>query len=240
MYKFQPSLLPTVSFILLLPIFLKLGFWQLDRAEQKERLYQDYIGKRNSSVVSLDQLVKDSSNIEDMIWRKVGVKGRFVEDINILLDNKIVNTDAGYYVYKPLQLESNNKIIMLNFGWVSANKRRNVIPDLKTFSESEVHIGHIKYPQFSGIKLGKTEIEEFDKNTFRVQNIDFSQLEEKLKLKLEPFVVRVVNDSQQGYFRIWPEPGNGKEKHYGYAFQWFSFATILCFLFVYLNLKKNV
>src|SRR5690625_517931 len=34
-YRFQPSLWPSLAVLLLLPLLLGLGFWQLDRAEQK-------------------------------------------------------------------------------------------------------------------------------------------------------------------------------------------------------------
>ena len=34
-WDFAPSLWPTLAVLLILPLFLSLGFWQLDRAEQK-------------------------------------------------------------------------------------------------------------------------------------------------------------------------------------------------------------
>ena len=36
-WEFNPSLWPTLATILVLPLFLSLGFWQLDRAEEKRR-----------------------------------------------------------------------------------------------------------------------------------------------------------------------------------------------------------
>ena len=41
-YRFKPGLVPSLVVLLLLPIFIRLGFWQLDRAEQKQTMQQDY------------------------------------------------------------------------------------------------------------------------------------------------------------------------------------------------------
>ena len=34
-WKFRPGLWPTVATLILLALFVRLGFWQLDRADQK-------------------------------------------------------------------------------------------------------------------------------------------------------------------------------------------------------------
>ena len=41
-YRFKPGLVPSLMVLLLLPIFIRLGFWQLDRAEQKQTIQRDY------------------------------------------------------------------------------------------------------------------------------------------------------------------------------------------------------
>jgi len=35
---FKPGIIPTIVFLLVLPVLLRLGFWQLDRAEEKREL----------------------------------------------------------------------------------------------------------------------------------------------------------------------------------------------------------
>ena len=41
-WRLRPGLWPTVATALLLPVLAGLGLWQLDRAEQKQRLQSEY------------------------------------------------------------------------------------------------------------------------------------------------------------------------------------------------------
>jgi len=42
-FCFTPKLLPTLATLLVLPLLISLGFWQLDRADQKDMLKQQGI-----------------------------------------------------------------------------------------------------------------------------------------------------------------------------------------------------
>jgi surfeit locus 1 family protein len=40
--EFSPRPIPTVATVVLLPILISLGFWQLDRAAQKRQMLQQF------------------------------------------------------------------------------------------------------------------------------------------------------------------------------------------------------
>mgnify|MGYP003429174546 CR=1 FL=1 len=62
-YRFRPRLLPTLATLALLPLMLWLGFWQLDRAQQKRALQMDYDARIAAQAVSLVDAVVATENV---------------------------------------------------------------------------------------------------------------------------------------------------------------------------------
>ncbi|WP_277302707.1 SURF1 family cytochrome oxidase biogenesis protein, partial [Pseudomonas viridiflava] len=46
MKRFAPGLWPTLIVLLLLPVLISLGFWQLERGEQKRSMLSQYNERR--------------------------------------------------------------------------------------------------------------------------------------------------------------------------------------------------
>lgn len=55
MTVFRPGLVPTLVVAVLLPMLVLLGFWQLQRAEQKRQLLDTYAQHRTATL-SVEQL----------------------------------------------------------------------------------------------------------------------------------------------------------------------------------------
>lgn len=127
---FSPGLISTAITLLLLPLFVYLGFWQLHRMEEKQRL-QDKIEHYSSNQVptlfdpSFEQKIlnqKGTTSFFDITdqfrYQKLQVSGRFLNHINFLLDNQILNGRVGYAVLTAFQIENSDFIILVNRGWI--------------------------------------------------------------------------------------------------------------------------
>ena len=235
---FSPKLLTSFLTVVFLSLFISLGFWQLDRAEYKRNLYADFKNRQSAPVLNIDQ--DNSKNLikNELIWRHVNANGKFLEQYQILLDNQVHDTKAGYFVYTPFQIEQNNKVVLVNRGWVLANADRTVTPNY-VFSNGVVSIrGVIKETPKTGLLLKELPPEKISLNTYRVQRVDIDELSEVTNLELLPFILRLEPESDHGYTRKWLLPGSGENKHNGYAFQWFAFAVSLLVIYLLLNVKK--
>jgi cytochrome oxidase assembly protein ShyY1 len=73
----------------------------------------------------------------------------------------------------------------------------------------------------------------------RVSVISQQAAEQILGHPVFPYVFRLDGDSPSGLVREWPQPGSGKERHLGYAFQWFSLAGVLLVIYLSLNLRRR-
>ena len=84
--QFTPSRLPTVLVLcILLPLFIGLGIWQLDRAKQKERRSTNQTKNAALPAIFLDQTV---SLPLDIVERKVIAEGIYQHEKEILIANR--------------------------------------------------------------------------------------------------------------------------------------------------------
>lgn len=235
---FSPKLLTSFLTLIFLSLFISLGFWQLDRAEYKKNLYADFKNRQSAPSLNFDLDISNNLDKKDLLWRHVNANGKFLEQYQILLDNQVYDTKAGYFVYTPFQLVNSNKVVLVNRGWLLANSDRSVSPGY-VLTDGTVHIkGVVKETPKTGLLLKDLPPEKVNEKTHRVQRIDIDELSELTKLDLMPVIIRLEPESDHGYTRKWQLPGSGENTHYGYAFQWFSFAAVLFIIYLVLNIKK--
>lgn len=234
---FSPGLMTSLLAIGFFGLFIFLGCWQLDRAEQKRDLFVEFENRQLTEVMDLNQIDNVTSGLDNLLWQPVRVNGRFLEDFQILLDNQVQNTKAGYYIYTPFQLLDSERFVLVNRGWLPVGPNRQVSPSI-IVTKGVVKIkAIIKEIPKTGLLLKEFPPERMKKDFYRVQRIDLVELEELTNTKLLPYVIRLSPESEHGYHRMWPLPGSGEDKHNGYAFQWFTFATILFIIYFLLNIK---
>ena len=237
-WDFSPSFLPTFITLLVFPALLWLGFWQLDRAEQKHQIINNFQRYQNSNAVNFDS-IKDRQMDEQNHWKKLRLHGKFIADTHILLDNQVMQQTAGYFVYTPFSLAGKNHFVLVNRGWIPVGKTRNVVPDISTEQVSLSIIGRIKSPPWTGILLGGEETEKMSSSIYRVQRLEIDNIQQFTTYQFLPYIIRLEPESPGGYLRQWPTPGSGKEKHLAYAFQWFFLAFTLIIIYLVVNTKKT-
>ncbi len=236
---FSPRLTTSLLTLVLISLFVFLGCWQLDRAEQKRNLYVEFENRQSGDVIDLNQNDSVSLGSDSLLWRPVTAHGRFLEGFQILLDNQVENTKVGYYVYTPFRLAGSEKMVLVNRGWLAVGPDRKTLPKL-TMSEGSVNIkAVVKEIPKSGMILKELPPESMSEAVYRVQRIDLDELADLTNTKLLPYVLRLSLDSEHGYHRQWRQPGSGESVHNGYAFQWFAFATALLIIYLLLNIRRK-
>lgn len=238
-WQFKPKLIPTVAVILLFPALLALGFWQLDRADQKAALYSQYRDRRNMEPLNLNKVPAPGGNVGALLWRRVNVQGIYDGATHYLLDNQVLNGQAGYIVYTPLRLAPGEIRILVNRGWLAASANRSQLPRLSTPAGVVRLSGLIKKAPLTGILLSDDTREDLAGGMVRVQNIDLESIVKRSGHKFLPFIVRLDATADSGFERHWNDPGFGREKHLGYAFQWFLLSAVLIIIYLAVNLKKR-
>jgi len=239
-YQFTPGFWPTMATLILLPLFIVLGFWQLDRADQKSREHEDYLRRQSERALDLNDPASLRAEKQELLWRHAQASGRFDTAIHILLDNQVVKGEAGYFVFTPFCVSPGNYWVLVNRGWVPLGADRIAPPPLATPGDNIKIEGVINDVPATGLLLHKAPAEVLAGTIYRCQRIDLEEATGPAGHKLVPFVLTLATESGYGFVRDWQMPGSGKEVHLGYAFQWFFFAVILVVIYVSVNMKKMV
>jgi surfeit locus 1 family protein len=238
-WRFSPGLLTSLIALVLVSLFVYLGFWQLDRAEQKRTLFIEFENRQSSGRIDFNQENNNQLKKEDLIWQQVEANGKFLEEYQVLLDNQVEDTHAGYYIYTPFKLDQSEHVVLVNRGWLLAEKNRSISPDIEVANDLVKIKGVIKEAPNTGLLLKELPPEKMNETTYRVQRINIEELEDLTNVNLLPYIIRLEEESEHGYLRKWRLPGSGENVHLGYAFQWFAFATVLLIIYLVLNTKKK-
>jgi surfeit locus 1 family protein len=231
-YQFKPKLWLTIVTILVLILFVKLGLWQLSRADEKDARHTSLEHYAQQPAVTIPSILV---NLEDYKYRQVEVRGYFNSEYSIFLDNKLHQGVAGYHVLTPLQLENSSMNVMVNRGWISGGGDRSQLPEVIT-PEDRVEIsGFIVAPTIKALSLSDEQV--IDKVW---QNFDLDIYQLKTKLALQPLLLlQQDNKIDDGLVRQWDKPESGSAKNLGYAFQWFSLAVATLIIYLVLNVKRK-
>lgn len=229
-YQFSPKLWTTILTLCFVIVFIELGKWQLSRADE-----------RNSRQEKLEQLSKEpvvtiSGNLvklEDVQYRQVAVKGRYLPEYTVYLDNKTYKGHAGYHVITPL-LISNKILVAVNRGWVSTGSNRSLLPEIETvFGEIIIH-GVAVSPELKTFELAAQDVSGPVWSSFNLE-----RYQQMTGYDLQPFMILQKDGLNDGLIRDWIKPDSGASKNIGYAVQWFSLAITTIVIFLILNVKRN-
>ena len=225
----------TLLTLLMLALLTSLGFWQLDRAEQKRRLLAQYQGQVADAPVRVeDGLVADAA----LDYRPAQVKGEYDGAHQFLLDNRTRNGVAGYEVLTPLRIAGGEGAILVNRGWVPQGPSRQQLPPLPVPPGPQALEGLLKRPS-RVFTLG--EGEDRDPGWPKVlQRVRLELQTEQLKYPLQPMLLLLGPEEPGGFVREWkPVAGFGPERNTGYAVQWFSLATALLLIYILVNSRRR-
>ena len=208
-----------------LPLFILLGFWQLDRADQKETLIKEYAGvarQLNSSDEALGLL--GSLSLLPVKFRIDAVDTRYY-----LLDNRISNGRPGYEVLLPARLGAG--WLLVNLGWTAAGNDRRILPQLELNQEyPDVLEGVLSKPE-NLLQLSDVR-EAFSSWPKRIQQVNTDVIGEDLNLRLSPLYIKLQTAVSSAITPHQPTIASmPPERHVGYAVQWFALAfALLCWL----------
>jgi surfeit locus 1 family protein len=180
------------------------------------------------------QTLAAGTDLSAALNRRVTVRGRWLAQSTVFLDNRQMNNKPGLYVVTPMRLEDSNAVVLVQRGWVARNfLDRTLVPKIETPQELVEIQGRIAPPPSKLYALGGPE-----KGLIR-QNLDMTQFSAELGLALLPVSVQQLGAASDGLLRDWPQASTGVETHYGYAFQWFALSALIAILYVWFQIVRR-
>ncbi|MHB8949059.1 MAG: SURF1 family protein [Rhodoferax sp.] len=212
---------------------LALGRWQLSRAAQKVAIQASMDAKAALSMMDVRSLAGHADPSLEL-HRRVALRGEWIPDRTVYLDNRPMNGLTGLYVVTPMRLQNSAAVVLVQRGWVARDfLDRSRLPKIETPSGVREVVGRIAPPPAKLYELGG-----LDAGLIR-QNIDLSRFAAETGLALLPVSVQQTDAASDGLLRDWPRPTVGVEKHYGYAFQWFALSSLIAILYVWFQIVRR-
>ncbi len=243
--------------LLLVPLMVLLGVWQLNRAEFKRGLESAQYSQEGNLPITETQLLGKA----DPEFAKVGLVGEFVAEEHFLLDNQVEAGKVGYRVIQPFRTLQGH-IFLIDRGWLPQGSSREEMPEIPEVSKAEYSSSVEKRggtDENSGVpairstlrsvrvvarvwpNLGLTPI--FGQDSWapgwpkRIQRLELNRMAAVVGASL-PLLLK-LESAQPGALTIGRAQFDFKSRrHTGYAFQWFTMAAALLLAYLVYGFRR--
>lgn len=205
--------MPPLAALALVVLFTGLGFWQLDRADQKRALQAAFEADGEPSPVT--------AAISPQRFERLRATGHYLADRQFLIDNIVVDGRLGYYVITPMELAEGGPLLLINRGWTP--KTGDELPAIDVGDETRSITGRAGSLPRVGVRPGQAVAGSggWPKlATFPTTG----ELAQVLGREVLPFVLLADPEAASGLLRRWQPQETGPARHLAYAFQWFALA----------------
>ncbi len=224
----RPMWLPATVLAALVPVFVGLGVWQLQRAEEKKLLQQEYDQRANETP---RRIGGQWQRMEELRFRHVVARGEYDPNYQILVDNRVHRGMAGYHVVTPLKLEGGETRVLVNRGWVELGASREQLPPIDTPRGIQEISGVATVPAEKVFTLGAPEPPDRGWQPVLL-HLDMQRYAASVPFSVQPVVVLLDANVAGGFTREWSRLDAGIAVHRGYAVQWFALAGLAAVIFV--------
>ncbi|MES2633141.1 MAG: SURF1 family protein [Pseudomonadota bacterium] len=215
----------TAAALIGIAVTTALGFWQLGRANEKLSLQAAIDGRRAMAPLTAQALVQP---LAEIVHRPIVLRGTWLPDLTVFLDNRQMQGKPGFYVLTPLKLEGSARAVLVERGWAQRNfMDRTQLPPVETPAGIVEVRGRVAPPPAKLYELGAAP-----GGAIR-QNLDLALFRSETGLDLPDLTVQQLGEASEGLLRNWPQPATGVEKHYGYLFQWWALALVIAILYAW-------
>ncbi|QIB46567.1 SURF1 family cytochrome oxidase biogenesis protein [Streptomyces aureoverticillatus] len=144
MYRFlltRQWVILTLIGLVLIPVMIELGFWQLHRHENRVAR-NERIGKAlDAPPVPAERLTSPGREVPDSaVYRAVTAKGTYDAKHEVVVRRRTNGDDeVGFHVLTPFVLDD-GKVLLVNRGWIPADGPQTAFPKIPAPPRGEVTV----------------------------------------------------------------------------------------------------
>jgi surfeit locus 1 family protein len=232
--NFRFRWIPFIATVIVCTIGVLLAQWQTRRAEQKEAIEAKIKVRETAPPLSVGA---SPVSVDEVEYRRVQVKGKFIQDWPVYLENRPYRGVSGFYVLMPLAISGTSSHVMIERGWIARDPvDRAKLPPIATPKDTvEIEGIAVRNPDRL-LQLGQAN--PIQPHAI-LQNLDVAAFAAVSKMPMQGFVIEQLSDSHDGLVRDWPRPSAGSERHRGYEFQWYALSAMALIFFVVIGFRRG-
>jgi len=208
-------------------VLIRLGVWQLNRLDERRAFNTQVESARSQTLLDLNQ--EQPEDITQMEWRPVQFVGEYDFANQIVIRNQYYREQYGYHLLTPLR--SSGTAVLVDRGFIPA-EGNSTPEDWRRYDEvGEVKVtGQIRLGSGKPALGGVADALPVDGSRLVIwNNADVKKISAQMPYPILPIYIQVnadVSDAEPP-IPFQPEIELTEGPHFGYAMQWFIFATIL-------------
>lgn len=218
--------------LLFLPLLIYLGFWQLERADQKRTIQQLVERQQSLAPQLIEKLIADVEEGGTVLYRRAKSQGHFDLSHYWLIENRSHKGRNGFHVVAPFYLDS-GQTVLVNRGWVLGSAYRDKLPVVDVPKGSMSIVGQLTVPSVN--KLLEGEVKVMDGWPRVILQLNLQTMAKELGRPILPWVLQIAPEDLSALQANWSVINVPVSKHLGYAYQWFAMAFALLILTVLAN-----
>ena len=225
----------------MLPAFQALSNWQWHRLQDRQEVNAEIQAQINKAPIPITELIVDTDGAksvpEDSQWRTVEITGVWLQDNQVLVRKKSLESDLGLWVVTPLQL-ADGTIVMINRGWTAAANSAVDSPVV-----SDVPVGTIEVLGRLRDVTERTKPAPTDLPEGQVDRIVPTEIVDSPDTLTNAYVEMTASrpESRSTEIRSLPAPEVTEGAHRSYAIQWifFEIMTVIGWIILVRNEVKE-
>jgi cytochrome oxidase assembly protein ShyY1 len=228
-FLLRPRWLAGLALVILVVVsFVRLGFWQLHRLDERHA-YEDLVSERLAAApMPLGDALASGSGQED--YRRVVASGTFDPKHEVILYGRTQGDQSGNHVVTPLIL-ADGTAVAVDRGWVPLPDASPPLPDA-TPPTGVVRVSGVLFPTEAD---DAGEAGAATQRTFSRLNLPALAAQVPYALAPAYLLLGSQDPPQTGLPLIAPLPDPAESPpHLSYAIQWFTFSAIAVVGFVIL------
>jgi cytochrome oxidase assembly protein ShyY1 len=217
-------------------LFLRLGVWQLHRADFKESLLRRYAAAETAPSQDFAMV---AATPPAGSFPRVQVHGRYLADRLYLLDNPKHDERGGVEVFAPFELAGHAPLLLVDLGFLPGSGNGKA-PQLPPLPATPVELrGLYVPPPPTGFEMGGNALARQTRWPKQSIYLAMGQVAADLGRALYPRVLALDADASSIYVRQHTlDLSMPPARHRAYAFQWFAFAVAAVVILLVLHRKR--
>ena len=217
-------LVGTIIAVLLIVLFVNLGFWQLRRLDEKRDRNAAIEERGAQPVQPIDGVVDPRTGFDDvgrLVYRRASARGHYDPDGEVRIRSRSLDGRPGEWVVTPLRLDDGTALAV-NRGFVPLST------DVPAPPPGEVEVTGLLFATQERQGIGPRD--PADGVLTELSRLDLARLQQQYQPDLYPLWLQLQRSDppvdEDALPVLLPEPAQDEGPHLSYAVQWFLFATV--------------